>query len=226
MLEPKFKQARAKLGSITGNRYTQWTNQVRYVPPSLPFLPPKIEPRVLETVQEAILQKGQLQVRYSGPDDARARELTLHPLAFIQNGPIAYLVATAFGYSDPRLYAVHRLNSVLMTAECARPPEGFSLDAFLEQGGMQFGEGGTIRLKAMVSNKLACYLAESPLTTDQELIARGKNRYVLTATIKDSWQLQFWVLSQGAEIAVMQPKALKERIRESLQAALTGYRAP
>jgi len=70
---------------------------------------------------------------------------------------------------------MHRLNSVLMTGESSsRPPEGFSLDAFLEQGGVQFGEGGTIRLKAMVSNKLACYLAESPLTTDQKLIARAK----------------------------------------------------
>jgi len=86
VLEPKFKQAHGKFGSITSNRYAQWTNLVRYVPPSLPFLPPKIEPRVLETVQEAILQKRQLQVRYSGPDDARARELTLHPLAFIQHG--------------------------------------------------------------------------------------------------------------------------------------------
>ena len=225
VLEPKFKQAREKLGSTTGNRYAQWTNRVRYVPPTLPFLPPKIEPHLLETVQEAILQDRQLQVRYSSPNEVCSHELTLHPLAFIQNGPVAYLVATAFAYTDPRLYALHRMRSVQMTEERSKPPEGFSLDAYLEQGGMQFGEGGTIRLKAVVSNQLACYLEESRLTNDQRLTSQGKDRYLLTATIKDSWQLHFWILSQGAEITVVQPKGLRNQIRESLQAALDGYRS-
>jgi predicted DNA-binding transcriptional regulator YafY len=226
VLEPKFKQARQKLDSFPGNRYTQWTNRVRYVPPSLPFLPPKIEPRVLEMVQNAIVEERQLQVCYAAPDDARARERTLHPLAFIQHGPISYLLATAFSYTDPRLYALHRMISVQMTKEPSNRPDGFSLDAFLEQGGMQFGKSGMIRLKAEVSNKLACYLTESPLANDQELIARGKDRYVLTATIKDSWQLHFWILSQGAEITVVHPKDLRESIRGSLQAAVDGYRSP
>ena len=186
VLEPKFKQARQKLGSFPGNRYTQWTDRVRYVPSSLPFISPKVEPRVLETVQEAILQQRQLRLRYSGPDDPGARERTLHPLAFVQGGPVAYLVATAFGYSDPRLYALHRMISVQMTKEPSNRPEGFSLDAFLAEGGMQFGDAGVIRLEAVVSKKLACYLAESPLTKDQELIPKGEGRHLLTATIKDS----------------------------------------
>jgi len=226
VLEPKFRQARQKLGSLPGNRYTQWTDRVRYVPTSLPFISPRVEPRVLETVQEAILQQRQLQLGYSGPDDAGARKLTLHPLAFVQGGPIAYLVATAFGYSDPRLYALHRIRSAQLTKEPSNRPDGFSLDAFLAEGGMQFGDAGVIRLEAVVSNKLACYLAESPLTKDQKLIPHGKDRHLLSATIKDSWQLHFWILSQGAEITVVHPEELREYIRGNLQAALEGYRSP
>jgi predicted DNA-binding transcriptional regulator YafY len=223
VLEPKFKQARQKLGSLPGNRFTQWTERVRYVPPSLPFISPKVEPRVLETVQEAILQQRQLQLRYSGPDDAGARKLTLHPLAFIQCGPIAYLVATTFGYSDHRLYALHRMISVKLTKEPSNRSDGFSLDAFLAEGGMQFGDAGVIRLEAVVSNKLACYLAESPLTRDQKLVSQGKDRHLLTATIMDSWQLHFWILSQGAEITVVHPKNLRECIHRNLQEALESY---
>ena len=223
VLESKFKQAREKLGASPGNRFTQWTDRVRYLPPSLPFIPPKVEPRVLETVQEAILQQRQLQLRYSGPDDAGARELTLHPLAFVQHGPISYLVATAFSYTDPRLYALHRMVSVQMTKEPSSQPDRFSLDAFLAAGGMQFGDAGLIRLEAVVSNKLACYLAESPLAKDQKLISEGTDRHLLTATIKDSWQLHFWILSQGAEITVVRPKNLRECIRKDLKAALENY---
>jgi predicted DNA-binding transcriptional regulator YafY len=223
VLEPKFKQARTKLGSTTGNRYAQWARRVRYVPPALPFLPPKIEPRHLETVQESIAQERQLKIRYSSPNDARARDYTLHPLAYIQRGPIAYLVATAFDFTDPLLFALHRMRGVQMTEDTSRAPAGFSLDTFLEAGGMQFGDDGSIRLKAVVSNRLACYLEESPLTPEQRLLAQGKERYVLTATIKNSWQLHFWILSQGAEIVVTQPKNLRVQIRDSLQMALGGY---
>ena len=225
ILEPKLSQARNRIASTTSNLYGKWANRVRYVSPTLPFLPPKIEARMLETVQDAIVKERQIEVRYSA-SDSRTSDHTLHPLAFIQRGPIAYLVATAFDYDEPRVYALHRISSVKITDAPSRTPKGFSLDAFLEQGGMEFGGGKVIRLKANVSNALACYLTESPLTKDQQLKLLGGDKHVFTATLKDSWQLTFWILSQGAEIAVVEPKDLRERIRESLKAALDGYRSP
>ena len=222
VLEPKFKQAREKLASITNYRYANWTDKVRFLTPTLPFLAPTIEPRVLETVQESLLQGRQLLVSYCGLNDARARELTLHPLAFIQQGPVAYIVATAFTFTDPRLYALHRMRSAKLTQEPSTL-KGFALDAYLKKGGMQFGEGGAIKLKAKVSTKLACYLAESPLTHDQRLVPQGKSFYELSATIKDSWHLHFWILSQGAEITVIQPKSLRKQILEQLKAAVGAY---
>jgi predicted DNA-binding transcriptional regulator YafY len=180
-------------------------------------------PGVLETVQDAVVQQRQLQIRYSSPTDARARALTLHPLAFIQHGPVAYLVATAFDFADPRLYALHRVNSARLSDVVSATPADFSLDTFLADGGMQFGEGGPLCLHAVVSGKLACYLTESPLSQDQRLTPRRADRYLLTAILKDSWQLYVWILSQGEEIVVVQPAHLRKRIRESLQAALKNY---
>jgi predicted DNA-binding transcriptional regulator YafY len=224
-LEPKFRQAREKLGATLANRYADWTNRVRYVPPTLPFLPPKLEPLLLETVQEAIVLDRQLAVRYAAPAATKPAELTLHPLAFVQNGPVAYLVATALGYADPRLYALHRMRSAQMTGQRCERPKDFSLDAFLAAGGMSFGGGRSIRLRAHVTNALACYLAESPLSSDQRLTFRSEDCYVLAVTINDSWHLQFWILSQGAEITVVQPKELRARVQAALQTALASYRS-
>lgn len=223
VLQPKFMQARLKLRAGTGNRYSEWTDRVRYVSPALPFLAPKIESRIFETVQEGIILRRQLRVRYSGAGAARPQDLRLHPLALIQNGPISFLLATAFEYPDPRLYALHRLYSVKLCGDTAQDPKGFSLDVFLKQGGLQFGDGGTIRLKAEVSTKLACYLAESPLTLDQRLVSLGKDRHLLTVSIKDSWQLGFWILSQGPEITILLPHGLRNRIRSSLSSTLDTY---
>ena len=226
VLQPKFTQARLKLKAGTRNRYSEWADRVRYVPPALPFLPPAIESRIFEIVQEGIVLRRQLRVRYTGAGASRPQDLKLHPLALIQNGQISFLLATAFEYPDPRLYALHRLHSAKLCEDTALDPEGFTLDAFLRQGGLQFGDGGIIRLKAEVSTKLACYLAESPLTLDQRLVSLSEDRHLLTVSIKDSWQLGFWILSQGPEITVLHPLGLRQRIRHSLSATLATYSAP
>lgn len=223
-LEPKLAKAQSRLTTEQKNCLAQWKDRVRYVPPGLPFLPPRINERFLGLVKQAILEERQIKVWYSSRESPKADEQTLHPLALVQHGPIAYLVATAFDYGDIRLYALHRIRAVTATDDPACRPKDFSLDRFLAEGGMQFGEGPQIRLKAVVTNNLACYLEESLLSPDQKLKPIDKEHYRFEVVIKDSWQLQFWILSQGAEITVEGPEELRERIRENLQDALAGYR--
>ncbi len=225
-LEPKLIQARKTLSHAENNRYAQWAQRVRYVPATLPFLPPTVVPRVLETVQEALLEQRQLCVRYCGANERKSSEQMLHPLALVQGGPITYLVATAFAYTEPRLYALHRMRTATKTEVAAQPPAGFALETFLAQGGMLFGEGGLIQLQAIVSNQLACYLQESPLADGQELCPETPERYRLRVTLKDSWQLYFWILSQGPEIVVEQPVDLRQRIAEAAQATAQAYLRP
>ena len=216
-LEPKFAQAQSRLTATQKNTLAQWKDRVRYLPPGLPFLPPKVDERVLRLVKDAILEERQIEVRYSGREATKDSEQTLHPLALVQHGSVAYLVATAFDYGEPRLYALHRIRAVTVTNDPAERPKDFSLDGFLAAGGMQFGEGPQVRLKAIVSNKLACYLQESPLSREQKLKPIDKDHYRFEVSVKDSWQLHFWILSQGAEIVVEGPKALREKIKICLQ---------
>ena len=221
-LKPKFDQAQRVLeASPSDNRFVQWADNVRYLPPSLAFLPPAVSDGVRTGVHEGLLKGLQLAVRYDSPERTKYSDLTLHPLALVQNGPVAYLVATAFDYPDVRLYALHRMRSAKLTTESANRPADFSLDAFLAGGGMEFGGGAMIQLEARVSTKLACYLAEAKLAEDQQL--RSDNGYVLTATVKDSWLLSFWILSQGADIIVISPPSLRDHIGETLRAAAANY---
>ncbi len=221
-LKPKFDQAQRVLeANQPKNIYAQWTNNVRYLPPSLPFLPPTVSDGVRTGVHEGLLKGLQLVVRYDSPERTKYSDLTLQPLALVQNGPVAYLVATAFDYPDVRLYALHRMRSAKLTTESANRPADFSLDAFLAGGGMEFGGGAMIQLEAHVSTKLACYLAEAKLAEDQQL--RSDNGYVLTATVKDSWLLSFWILSQGADITVISPASLRAHIGDTVRAAAANY---
>jgi predicted DNA-binding transcriptional regulator YafY len=82
---------------------------VAVVPQSLLLSPPPIDHNVLKTVQEALLADRQLDIEYHKFDAEQTSKQTLHPLSLIQRGPVTYLVATAFKYTDIHLHVLHRI---------------------------------------------------------------------------------------------------------------------
>jgi predicted DNA-binding transcriptional regulator YafY len=208
-LEGKFSLAREKLAALPKIPHARWKDLVRYVPPGMPFIPPAVAP-------------GVLQVDYLKVGTHEAKEYTLHPLSLIQQGARSYLVATAFGYDTPYQYALHRMASATVLDEPVKRPKGYSLDAFIDSGAAQFGSGETIILKARVSDDLARLLEETPISKDQK-ITRRSGVHTLTATVPDSWQLHFWIRSQGPAITVVKPVALRKSIIASLKETLGNY---
>lgn len=225
-LEPRLQQARDKLAELASSTApARWTDKVRYVPASQPLLPPQIAPGVVDTVQEALMHEQQLEVQYQRADDPVAAAYTLHPLALVQRGPVSYLIATAFDFPDIRTYAVHRIRSVAMLELAARVPPGFNLDTYLASGALQFGAADTIRLKARVDEPLANILRETPLAEDQTLGQPRKGFCALTATVRDTWQLRWWLLSHANQAVVLSPTALRDdlTLRIADAAVLYGF---
>ncbi len=238
-LAPRFKQAQARLDMLQPtNRTARWVRKVRTVTPTLPLLPPKVDPAALTELQEALLADEQVRVRYRSAGERNPRELMLHPLALVQRGPVTYLVATAFSYQDIRLYAAHRFTKAERTGDPVQRPPGFDIDRYLASGALQFGSGGLIQLEMEVSAGLAGILAETPLAADQKIteteapasagaegdVADGHIR--LSATLPDSQQLRQWLLGQGTAVKVLGPGALRDDLRATLQAAVAQYATP
>ena len=122
-----------------------------------------------------------------------------------------------------RLYAVHRMTAARCLDTHRYRPEGFSLDDYIARGGLQFGDGATLRLEARVAPWLAEILAETPLADDQQLVPSGED-FRLTATVADSWQLRWWILSQGAGMTVNNPQELREKITYDLKQTIKTYK--
>ena len=111
-------------------------------------------------------------------------------------------------------------NAVVSDQPVNRPAD-FNLDTYIASGAFQFGEG-TLQLKAWISADLADYLRESRLSEDQTLKA-DDDAYQLTATVSDSWQLRWWIRSQGAGIVVLEPVGLREEVLTGLREAAEKY---
>ncbi|MDE1953124.1 MAG: WYL domain-containing protein [Betaproteobacteria bacterium] len=223
-LEPRLRQAQDKLAEQSAtNAQARWANKVRAVSASLPLLPPQVMPGVLEAVQDALLHDLQVQVHYTRAAERDPVTYTLHPLALVQRGPVSYLVATAFDYPDIRTYAVHRMRSAEVLEQAVQVPAGFDLDAYIASGALQFGAGQTIRLKARVDVVLAQILRETPLSEDQTLGQARKSFCALTATVQDTWQLRWWLLSHANQVVVLSPAALRADLTLRIAEAVELY---
>lgn len=222
-LAPRFAEASGKLDTLAeANPAARWKDKVRTVQPALSLLPPLLADGLLETLQEALLRDLQLDTRYRPPHSEAAKALRLHPLALVQRGPVAYLVATAFEFQDIRLYAAHRFETAALTEAAAQRPESFDLDAYIAQGALNFGNGDSLALEALVGGELAWVLWETPLSADQVLKPDG-DKVRLWATVADSWQFRWWLLGQGSKIVVEQPAWLRQEIMDEAQRMLGGY---
>jgi len=222
-MEPRFNQANQFLEQLTDNPNAHWSDLVKYEPGGFPLLPPTVEQSVFDIIQSSLLTKTQIEIQYQSPNSDTPSKSNLTPLALIFQGNRPYLIACKENYS-PIPYAVQRIQSIKPTKTAATPPADFTLKSFLASGGSQFGDQQTITLKATLSEDLSNILKETPISTDQKITTRSGIHH-LTASAIQSWQLEFWILSQGDRITIKQPLKLRNKIINQLQSALSNYQS-
>jgi predicted DNA-binding transcriptional regulator YafY len=219
-LAPRFNQARQKLQALSEeNASARWFDKVASVQPELTLLPPEINLEFLQNLQDALLNDTQIACRYYSAHQDKTRNLTLNPLAMVQRGHITYLIATAEPFDDPRQYAIHRFEEARVLTSPSLKPEGFDLKQYIANGSMQFASKGEIHLRAWISDDLARLISETPISADMQLI-KQQDGSTLTATVNDSWELKWWILSHVGSLVVHAPETLREEITSRIKNGL------
>lgn len=223
VLEPRFEHAREKLKHLqSGHPDARWPNKVASVRADFNLQQPQINPQILKLIQQALIEETQVRSKYYSAHSDKLRELTLNPLAIVQRGQVTYLIATADGYTDVRQYAMHRFHEAEKLEASCQGLQDFDLQAYLNSDALQFGKLEKISLKAWVSAHQARLIGETPLSEDMQLTQQDDG-FVVEATVSNTWQLQWWILSQGAGIVVHEPLVLRQKISEMLRQAASAY---
>ena len=218
-----FKSAREKLNSLPRSRKMgSWLNKVRTVSPTQPLIPPPINSIVHERVSEALLKEKQIGVTYK-PRTKDETRYHVHPLALVQRGPITYLTVRFNDYDNMRMLAMHRITEVDVLEEAIQPPKDFNLDEEINSGRFGFGDGESIQLIATFKRDVGDHLLESRLSEDQSIEELDNGDIRITAHIKDTPQLHWWLLGFGPQVIVESPAQLKLKIKDSIQQMHKNY---
>jgi hypothetical protein len=237
ILDHSVEEARALVPNSTKRETrdlaNKWVSRIHSIPERIEFVEPKVDPRVEGILYDALLSEQGLSIAYK----TLTNSVTIFPVGLVQQGVRSYLVAFKGHETFPRTYLLTRILSAQIVPHLGFVPSDFSLEEYLLKGiahprgsffeASDYGKELTLKLRV---NQATQWIQESPLSLDQICIpvsSRDPNGdFYLTATVKLSENLVWWILSMGGNITVLAPEALRLRVKNDLQLALDTYAEP
>ncbi len=229
-LRPYFRRAEETLKSGSVARLSRWSDCVRVVQREMPLLAPKLDMAATRVVYDALLMGKRFSARYlsRSAGGAESKECEFNPLGLVARGNLTYLVCTFWNYEDTRHVPLQRMRHAKLLEKDATRPRGFDLDEYIRGGAFQYpsGEatGKTIALKVVFDGGVKTHLEETPLSQDQAIKDLNDEEFLVTATVQDTQQLEWWLRAFGDAAEVRAPKALRDRMKATLSSAAARYR--
>jgi predicted DNA-binding transcriptional regulator YafY len=222
-LKPWFKRAQICLEAVNGP-VTRWAEKIHIANKGLELLPPVLDETVMEVVYAALFSERQFEGMYR-PRGREPRAYRIHPRGLVLRSGAIYLVATLREYTDIKLLSLNRLESATPTEEPILQLPDFNLAQWVKSGALNIPVSDVpINLTLNCHPDAIRHLQETPLSVDQTITEPDSDgRVCVRATVIDSLDLRWWIRSQGSQVIVLEPQALREEMKRELEAALGWY---
>lgn len=223
-LQPQMQAAEQVLATLPHGGLRDWSRKVRLLPPGQPLIAPQVKPAVLAQLYEALLTSRRVRARYRPVGESAPRLYeALSPLALVLRGRVFYMLCTVREYSDVLQFAAHRFVEVALLDKPVNRPDGFDLDTYIQANSFDFPKGKSIPLEVLFEKTLAVHIQETPLSKDQTVEPFGDAQVRIRATVRDTGQLRWWLLSFGHRVEVLAPQVLRTEMRETCRAMAQRY---
>jgi predicted DNA-binding transcriptional regulator YafY len=168
----------------------------------------------LPLVRQALRTRRKLQLAYRSSGSTETVERLVSPYGLVAGNGMLYLVAHCARSADIRLFRMDRVQSVAATTESFERPASFTIDDVMRSGRVFHGDqSGTMLVR--YSPRIAPWIAER----------EGRQRdadggLVVSHPLADwDWAMRH-LLQYGPEAEVLEPAALRDRLRAQLDQML------
>lgn len=222
-LSSYFRHADSLLTHLPNNDFSDWSQKIATLSRNQPLLAPEVKHEVIAPIYQGLLSDTKIKVQYQ-PRYEDVREYDLNPLGLVVVDQIIYLVGTLWEYQDVKQFALHRFILVENTDEPALQLDAFDLQDYIQQGHFEYllPESETLNLKIKMNRYIAKHLMESKLSIDQT-IEPLDNDFLLTATVKNTHQLRWWLMSFGSGLEVLEPLDLRAEFKKTIDEMFDSY---
>jgi predicted DNA-binding transcriptional regulator YafY len=176
-----------------------------------------------ETVARALLERRRLALVYytRARDDETRREVSPQRLAHYRDN--WYLDAWCHLREDLRSFSVDAIRDTRVLSERAQDVPEADLDAVLASGYGIFSGLTTQWARLRFTPERARWVSAEQWHPSQRASFASDGSYLLEIPYSDDRELIMDILKHGAEVEVLEPGALRQRVRDALTAAVQRY---
>ena len=177
--------------------------------------------KYLTETMQAMLESAVLRISYRKYLSDESEERVIRPYAVKEFEKRWYIVAYSEDAEALRTYAMDRIVSMERTGESFRMPVGFNVDELFEGSyGIYLPEDEKpVIIKLRATERETAYLRDLPLHHTQMELDEGL--FVLRLIPNPNFIME--LCKRGAGLTVLEPKELRDIVRENLKKALDAY---
>jgi predicted DNA-binding transcriptional regulator YafY len=171
---------------------------------------------VLQALRRAIIQSRRVQFSYHARFGEAASPREADPYALIYVNQVWYLVAYCHLRHDIRHFRLERIEALNVTTQSFRRPPGFSPSS-------SDPSDRTLRVQILVRPAAIRWMRENP-SFFQTDAAEQPDGLLVTLHVRHEEEVLQWLLGWGANVLVLEPASLRQRIIAEAEATLRQYR--
>jgi predicted DNA-binding transcriptional regulator YafY len=179
--------------------------------------------KFFQLVAHALLSRKRLQIKHYGRQDGRVTEREVSPQRLVYYKDNWYLDAFCHNKDDLRTFALDALEAVQALDRPAVSVEEADLKAELESGYGIFAGANHEIAKLKFSPFRARWVSKEVWHPNQKGEAQVDGSYILSIPYSDERELLLDILRQGAEVEVLSPKPLRDKVKVELIKAISHY---
>ena len=180
---------------------------------------------VISRLYQAILNTKQLRINYYSYSRDTVSERVVDPYALAFRKRAWYLIAFCYNRNEIRMFRTNRVKTLDYTGKTFSYPSDFSLSEYMGNSWQAMrGKGKETEVVVKFSAKIAPLIKEVEWHPTQRIEDLPDGSIMYTATVTETKEVGFWVLSYAHEAEVIAPEDLREGIAAAAEKMYQLYR--
>jgi predicted DNA-binding transcriptional regulator YafY len=179
----------------------------------------------METVSQALYDDKQIEITYMATSSKSRKSATysVTPYALLYRDTVTELVGRIEPEKIIRRWVMHRIKNANVLEARAVIPRVFNLDDYVEKDLAYPFSGDKIKLVAWFHEDAINHVMETKLSRDQD-IKHVKDGVIITATVRETIELKWWLLGLGERVEVIGPKGFRANIKDAILGMAENYK--
>ena len=182
--------------------------------------------QVLEKLTLAWAEKRQVQLWYRGAERKQVKEYTFCPY-FVEVsavGQAVYAIGIIQPQNQTRTFKIERVERIELLKERYTIPADFDPNAMLAQAwGIWFTDEEPLEIKLRFSARVAARVRETRWHPSEQVSELEDGSLLWCASIAEPREMLPWVRGWGADVEVLEPQELRNKIKEETRIMYQQY---